>query len=200
MRICSGLLAIGVATLLASSPSSAQDGLATEHAAQQFDERVASYVALRTRAAAAVPRLEVLPDAARIHEQVDMLAGSIRAARSAARLGDLFTRDVRLVLRADIRNALADAHIDAEDLMEELEADASPLSELPPVEVNGPFPWVFGAAMPPLLLDRLPALPVEVQYRFIGRDLVLVDVEANLVVDILPDALPRGRLPDLSSC
>jgi hypothetical protein len=84
--------------------------------------------------------------------------------------------------------------------MEELEADVSPGSELPPVEVNGPFPWAFGAAVPSVLLDRLPALPEEVQYRFIGRDLVLVDVDANLVVDILPDALPRGRIANLSSC
>lgn len=200
---CFGRLTIGalsIAALLASAPSSAQDALTTEHAVQQFNEGVAGYVALRTRVAASVPRLEVVPDAARIFEQVDVLAGSIRAARSFAQLGDSFTRDVRLVLRIDIRDALDAAHIDVTDLIEELEADVSPGSELPPVEVNGPFPWAFGAAVPPMLLDRLPALPVEVQYRFIGRNLVLVDLDANLVVDILPDALPRGRLPDLSLC
>ena len=202
-RICSGLVTIGVlsiAALAASEASSAQDALTTEHAVQQFNEGVAGYVALRTRVAGSVPRLEVLPDAARIFEQVEVLARSIRAARSFAQLGDLFTRDARLVLRIDIRNALADAHIDATELMEEFEADVSPGSDRPLVEVNGPFPWGFGAALPPVLLDRLPALPDEVQYRFIGRDLVLVDVDANLVVDILPDALPRGRLPDLSLC
>jgi hypothetical protein len=192
--------ALSIAALLASAPSSAQDTLTTEHAVQQFNEGVAGYVALRTRVAASVPRLEVRPDAARIFEQVDVLAGSIRAARSLAQLGDLFTRDVRLVLRIDIRDALDAAHIDVTDLIEELEADVSPGIELLPVEVNGPFPWAFGAAVPPGLLDRLPALPVEVQYRFIGRNLVLVDVDANLVVDILPDALPRGRLSDLSLC
>jgi len=107
---------------------------------------------------------------------------------------------VRLVLRIEIRNTLADAHIDVADLMEALEADIAPDSEPPPIEINGPFPWAFGVPMPPALLDRLPALPVEVQYRLIVRDLVLVDVDANLVVDILPDALPRARSPDLSIC
>jgi hypothetical protein len=200
-RICSITIgALSIAALVVSGESSAQDALATEHARQQFDERVAAYVALRTQVAASVPRLQVLPDAARIHEQVRTLAARIRAARSLAQLGDLFTRDVRLVLRIDIRDALADAQIDVADLIQELEADVSPGSERPLVEVNGPFPWVVGAAMPPGLLDRLPALPVEVQYRFIGRDLVLVDVDANLVVDILPNALPSGRLPDLSLC
>ena len=201
-RIGVGLLtisALSTAALLSSAPSSAQDALTTEHAVLQFNESVAGYVALRTQVAASVPRLEVLPDTARIHEQVDVLARSIRAARSFAQPGDLFTRDVRLVLRIDIRNALADAHIDVTDLIEELEA-VSLDSELPPVEVNGPFPWGVGAPVPPVLLDRLPALPLEVQYRFIGRNLVLVDVDANLVLDILPDAIPRGPLRDLSSC
>ena len=45
--------------------------------------------------------------------------------------------------------------------------------------------------MPPALLLRLPPLAPELQYRFIGRTLILLDVDANLVVDVLPDALPR---------
>jgi len=51
-----------------------------------------------------------------------------------------------------------------------------------------------------VLLEALPPLPVELQYRFIGRDLLLVDVEADLVIDILPNALPLGRGSELSSC
>jgi hypothetical protein len=35
-------------------------------------------------------------------------------------------------------------------------------------------------------------LPAELEYRFVGRDLVLVDSHAGLVVDVLPDALPAG--------
>jgi hypothetical protein len=42
----------------------------------------------------------------------------------------------------------------------------------------------------PALLAVLPALPEELEYRFIGRDLVLVDVHADLIVDVLKDALP----------
>jgi hypothetical protein len=40
------------------------------------------------------------------------------------------------------------------------------------------------------LLDVLPALPEGLQFRFVARDLVLVDIDADLVVDVLPDALP----------
>jgi hypothetical protein len=39
------------------------------------------------------------------------------------------------------------------------------------------------------VLNVLPALPPELQYRFLFRDLALIDVHANLIVDILPEAL-----------
>jgi hypothetical protein len=42
----------------------------------------------------------------------------------------------------------------------------------------------------PVILEALPELPDEVEYRFFGRDLVLLDVEAGLVVDVLKQALP----------
>ena len=39
-------------------------------------------------------------------------------------------------------------------------------------------------------LERLPGLPNEMQYRFVDRDLVILDTETYLVVDILKRALP----------
>ena len=45
----------------------------------------------------------------------------------------------------------------------------------------------------PALRAVLPALPDELRYRFVDRDLVLLDVHADLVVDILRDALPAAR-------
>ena len=50
--------------------------------------------------------------------------------------------------------------------------------------------------MPPDLLAVLPPLPPELEYRFVHRDLVLWDVRADLIVDVLRDAIPlesRGR-------
>jgi hypothetical protein len=38
----------------------------------------------------------------------------------------------------------------------------------------------------------LPALPPELDYAIWGRDLVLIDIAANLVLDVLRDALPEG--------
>ena len=41
-------------------------------------------------------------------------------------------------------------------------------------------------------IEVLPELPEELQYRLQGRDLVILDVETDLVVDVLEDALPPG--------
>jgi hypothetical protein len=43
--------------------------------------------------------------------------------------------------------------------------------------------------MPTAIIQALPEVPWPLQYRFVYRDLVLLDVDAGLVVDILPDAL-----------
>jgi hypothetical protein len=39
-----------------------------------------------------------------------------------------------------------------------------------------------------VLLHHLPALPSEMEYRIINGSLVLLDVHADIVIDILPDA------------
>jgi len=37
----------------------------------------------------------------------------------------------------------------------------------------------------------LPVLPDGIQYRLIDHDLLLWDVDADVIIDVLPDALPR---------
>ena len=37
------------------------------------------------------------------------------------------------------------------------------------------------------MMAKLPALPAELEYRVVGRDLVLVDVSIDLVVDVLEE-------------
>lgn len=45
--------------------------------------------------------------------------------------------------------------------------------------------------MPPKLLLALPLLPEELEYLFVNRDLVLWDWHADLIIDVLPNAIPR---------
>ena len=46
---------------------------------------------------------------------------------------------------------------------------------------------------PPNLLKQLHQLPEDLGYRFVGRDLILRDVKANIVVDVIRHALPSVR-------
>ena len=50
------------------------------------------------------------------------------------------------------------------------------------------------ATVPPLILNRLQPLPDGLEYRFMGRDLILRDSKANLIVDFVHEAVPTiGR-------
>ena len=60
------------------------------------------------------------------------------------------------------------------------------------VGVNVEYP--VGSArstVPPSVLLTLPPLPEALHYRFVGRDLLLVDSVAQLIVDFMPAAAPE---------
>jgi hypothetical protein len=62
---------------------------------------------------------------------------------------------------------------------------------IPPAQDNGRIPPGRHVRVWPALLATLPSLPEQLEYRVVGWDLVLVDVHADLVLDVLKDALPR---------
>ena len=45
--------------------------------------------------------------------------------------------------------------------------------------------------VPPRLMEILPPLPKQLEYDFVGRTLVLRDIDAAVVVDFIPNALPQ---------
>jgi hypothetical protein len=63
--------------------------------------------------------------------------------------------------------------------------------------VNDRWPGTALTTMPPDLLAALPPLPPELEYLFAHRDLVLWDVRADVIIDVLRDAVPleRARTP-----
>ena len=65
-----------------------------------------------------------------------------------------------------------------------------------PVRVNGDYPDSAPfSSMPPTLLLKLPQLPDEVRYRFVGRHLILRDTEANVILDYILDAVSDRSIP-----
>jgi hypothetical protein len=57
--------------------------------------------------------------------------------------------------------------------------------------VNYPYPESQEVLeMAPTLLLRLPQLPKQLRYRFVGPNLLLLDRENGLIIDYMTNALP----------
>jgi hypothetical protein len=164
---------------------------AAQHSAEQgtlsaFHQSIAHYVELHHSIESRLPPLEISPDARKIHEAVEARAAALRRARAGARMGDVFTPEVSELFRNRIRQALLDRGYRIEEVRRQLESDTE--GSDPPI-VNGRFSWVTATATLPCVLAALPPLPRELQYRFAGADLVLIDIDANFIIDVLPNAL-----------
>lgn len=152
-----------------------------------FERRVADYVGLHRRLEGPLPPMQTSRDLDVVRAAMDALARAIRNARRDARQGDIFTPEVAPVFRRLTAACLTPEDIEA--IMAERETE----DPAPPPRLAANMAWPEGSTygfVPPHLLETLPALPPELQYRIIGRSLVLWDHHANLIVDFLPGALP----------
>lgn len=156
-------------------------------ALEQFKAAVRQYAQVHRAVERQLPRLQATSDAQDVVEHVNAMASALQAARPNAREGDIFTPAVSALLRARISETLVARGFLPEEVIAASLEEADDEAPLP--MVNGRFPWKRGAAMWPCIIGALPALPEELQYRIVGRDLVLVAIHADLVVDILRNAV-----------
>jgi hypothetical protein len=153
-------------------------------ALEHFQRGVQAYVTLHRRVERLLPPLEISSEPRKIQQWSDALALEIVAGRHAAREGDIIDAAAAAVFRARIRTTLEDR-----GRATVLASGDWSGEEMAPA-VNGRVHWRGGSYMPASLIAALPPLPPELQYRFIGPDLALIDIGAGLVVDVLRDALP----------
>ena len=151
-----------------------------------FSERIRSYMQLREAAVDATERLDDDQAAGELVEDRLALVREIQKLRGSAQQGDLLGGTVEARIRASLNSLF-------------MSADGARLSrrilEVQPesfaVVINERYPGDEPRArMPADVLDALPKLPGELSFRFVGRDLVLLDRSAGLILDVLPDALP----------
>jgi hypothetical protein len=156
---------------------------------QLFAQRVAAYAGLHQRMDAMLPPWKVTDDVDSIFRRRASLAAAIRAERPNARQGDIFQPSAASAVRGIFADALGE--VDVEFMLQGLYEECEMPAGYRP-QVNTEYPQWATHEMPYLLLSALPVLPAGVQYRLIDHDLLLWDVDANLIVDVLPDALPRA--------
>jgi len=177
---------VGAVVLAGMSGASAVDTVA-DAAIREFMQRVHSYIQLRHHLVKRLPRVRSSSDWRAIDAAAGALGQAIQTARAEATVGDIFTATVSGAFRRRIVNALSEGSYNTADLLLDLAREA-PIPP-PSLAVNARFDWAFGALMPGRIIVALPPLPAELQYRFVGRDLVLLDIDTGLVVDVLRQAL-----------
>jgi hypothetical protein len=154
-----------------------------------FRAKVDAYNKLRNDLAADGPKLKQTVDPTAIGDAEKVLAAKIRAARSSAKRGDIFTPATEAMFRRLLRPQVTGT-ADAAENKTALKEDAPKPQEVP-FKVNGEYPKEAPlSTVPPDVLKALPPLPENLQYRFVGRHLILYCTRGNLIVDYMLNAVP----------
>ena len=166
----------------------------TEEAIKDFTDRVKDYLKLHKKAADSLPALTGDEDPATVAAHRVALARAIRARRGAARRGEIFDAKVVPTIVARVREELWGIEASpARKVIREGNPKFDPEGYVPvTIRVNADYPLRAPVStVPASLLLVLPQLPPDVlEYRFVGRDLILIDTEANLIVDYILGAVP----------
>jgi hypothetical protein len=143
--------------------------------AGDFSQRVWSYLELRSKLEHGVPPLIVTDNPADILWAQHVLAGRIRVARAGAKQGEIFTPAIRDEFRKVLLRAADENTRDA--IMDDNPGEFAH-------RINSTYQMGKPVStMPRNILAALPVLPDDIQYRFLGRHLVLVDTRANVILD-----------------
>jgi len=173
----------------------------------KFAEEVVEYVELRKKAMTNVPPVNEKATADELTKRQEVLTRTIVAYRKGAKQGDIFKKDVEAAIRRILTREFTGPNGAA--LMKDIKegnpkVEGNPQPQNPTREVKqtvnvavnaiytdgAPFSTVPGS-----LLLKLPLLPDEVRYRFVGRALIIRDTEANLILDYILDVVPDPTTP-----
>jgi hypothetical protein len=173
-----------IAPVLARSQETVNPGSAI---LADFSKRVAAYVDLHKKARAEGKGLKPTRSPEEITHYEHQLAHRIRKLREDAQQGAIFTPEISAEFRRLIGIAMQG---NRGTRVQQSLNHAEPV-HLPTLRVNNEYPeGVPLQSTPPTVLANFPPLPPEVEYRVVGHDLVLRDLDANLVVDILHNVIP----------
>jgi hypothetical protein len=184
-----GALVLSLGVLLFGGRGRAQEaaGPADAPVLVAFEQRVQAYMKLHREAEQQGPTLPKEASLEEIDRSQRALLQRVSSARAGARQGDVFTPPMEALVRRLLARVFGGP--DGQQLLKSI-MDENP--EGITLTVNGRYPDdVPMATMPPDVLATLPKLPEGLEYRFVGEAFAIVDVPAHLIVDFIPNALPR---------
>lgn len=146
-----------------------------------FTARMAAYAQLRRTLEEGLTGLTVTDDHSEIRRAEQALAHRIRLAREGAKQGSIFTPAINAAFKTLLQGVINPGIC------------AAILDDNPghiTYHTNGAYPRDEPlSAVPPSVLNALPALPADVHYRFVERHLILYDTRANLILDRIHNAV-----------
>ena len=156
-------------------------GSADQSLVSDFGLRVQSYIALQQQLAGTLKKLPSKPTPVEIDAQQRALATLIAKARSDAKQGDIFVPDMQKFIRGLVRQVISGpdgARIKSSFM------DENPMGVK--LAVNLRYPDTIPlSTMPPDILGALPKLPEDLEYRFVGNRLIILDNKSHLIVDFV---------------
>jgi ABC-type transporter MlaC component len=155
-------------------------------AVKRFEQRVKDYMKLRNAVKAKLPKLSKDATPQQIESYRENFEAAVRNMRTGAKRGDIFNHDGSEYIRRTLKvNFVGKDRVELRNIV--FEGETATVK----VRVNYPYPEVAEfVEMPPTVLLNLPQLPPEVKYRFVGRNMLLIDSDNNLILDYMTNALP----------
>jgi len=152
-----------------------------------FEKRVKEYAKLREDLETKLPKLskEAKPEEIETHKK--LFQERVRAARAGAKPADMFTPETATLIRAIIKDEFKGK--DRVELRDTVLKESE--NKAVPIRINYAYPESQELLeMPPTLLLRLPQLPKQLRYRFVRRNMLLLDRENGLIIDFMTNAIP----------
>ena len=153
---------------------------------EEFQKALDGYVQLRGKVAGSLKPVSKDATPKELDENQTRMLRAIATARVNAQQGDIF----RPSFQEYVRRRLAEvfSRPDGKAVRSSV-LDENPVGTA--VRINGPYPDGLPlTTMPPQVLEVLPKLPKDLEYRFVGSRLILFDSHAHIVVDYVDRLLP----------
>jgi hypothetical protein len=182
IALAAASLSAGGAAQAATAATTRPEDVATQ---QDFIKRVNDYYTLRNKLGANDTKQS--ESAAEVANNQDQLAAKVRQQRAKAKHEDIFTDKVEELFRREIKASYRGGN------GSRIETSLNHAEPTPKIElrVNAKYPSSLPLqSTPPTLLQNLPRLPKGLEYRVVGRDLILYDSATNLIVDYIHEAMP----------
>ncbi len=124
---------------------------------------------------------------AQIKARQEAIAAELRAVRKDAKQGDIFTPQVAALFKRLMNPEVKEQPRETKQALEEEDGEVAEVN----LKVNATWPDSEPlTTVPANLLAALPQLPMDVEYRISNkRHLVLRDVDANIIVDFIYNAI-----------